>query len=137
MNSTAITVLVQNKSFITTKDVLLLSGFFRDVMKLDPDATIISVPRLSKKLFKHVLCYLIDTEYPYPKKYEHELTFYDINYDENSLYESYKTIVTKLNELYDSQQKISEGLNGIKCELDLITVILFQYEKPFRFLILK
>ena len=40
----------------------------------------------SAKLFKHVLNYMRDSDYPYPEKYKSELDYYEIEYWNCSLY---------------------------------------------------
>ena len=100
-----INVTVEDKVFKTTKNTLLLSGFFRSMMEIEPESTNIIVNDRSKKTFKHVLSYLRDNQYPFPRKYKSELDFYDIDYNEKTLYDPYKTINDNLincfSKLYD------------------------------------
>ena len=114
MDLTSITVIVENKSFSTTENSLLSSGFFRGMMEVETDTTKFTVPCRSKKIFKYVLCYLVDSKYPYPRKYKYELDFYDIEYDEKLLYDPYNNIIEKLDKIEDKQTKMASKLDDIK-----------------------
>ena len=131
MNLTPITVIVENKSFTTTKDVLLSSEFFRGMMETSPDETTLKVPRRSKKLFKYVLCYLVDTQYPYPKKYKYELSFYGIDYDEKNLYNPYSDVLSKLDNITDKQTKMSIELDKIKDKQTKMSIEVDEIKKKF------
>ena len=57
----------------------------------------------SIEIFRHVLDYMRDSNYPFNKKYRYKLDYYGINYDENMLYDEDKKI-DELNKM--SEQKI-------------------------------
>ena len=114
MNLITITVIVEDKAFKTTKDTLLLSGFFRGMMEIEPDSIKFIVNDRSKKMFKHVLAYLRDNRYPFPLKYKSELDYYDIEYNEDTLYDSKKTFITELNKITDKLSKMEDELNTMK-----------------------
>ena len=124
MDLTQVTVTIGNKSFITTKNSLLSSGLFRSMMEIEPDSTNFIMNDRSKKVFKHILSYLQDKQYPFPRKYKYELDFYDIDYDEKNLYNCHEMTITKLNDICNNQMKLLAETDEIKSqfkdELDLI-----------------
>ncbi len=74
----AFTVIVNNKSFDTTKETLVNSGYFESIIVATPEQTSVVIHDRSGKLFEHVLNYLRDNEYPFPGKYHKELDFYRV-----------------------------------------------------------
>lgn len=99
--------------FETTQDTLTLSsGYFRAYFEyLDPssipeesDYIDVFIDR-SPHIFKHVLSLLRDiVHYPYPRKYQHELEYFQIDctsYDDN--------LTKKLDSIIDEVKKIKNG----------------------------
>ncbi len=73
--------------FEVEKKILCKSEYFLNMFTdCNVDDNIINVNR-SPNIFKHVLAYLIDDNYLYPKKYESELKYFLINYDAKKLYD--------------------------------------------------
>ena len=120
MDLTPITVIIGNKSFITTKNSLLSSGYFRTMMEIEPESTSFIVNDRSKKVFKHILSYLQDRQYPFPRKYKYELDFYDIDYNEKILYDSQKIFITELNEITNKLYNMRNELSEITDKLNTI-----------------
>ncbi len=79
MHIMSIKINVCGKIFETYKETLLKSDYLKHMMADCDDSSQIFINR-SPSVFKHVLAYLIDDAYPYPKIYESELKFYLINY---------------------------------------------------------
>ena len=129
MDLTPITVIVEEKSFSTNKNSLLSSGFFRGMMEVEPDTTSLPVPNRSKKTFKHVLCYLIDNKYPFPKKYRYELDFYDVEYDEKNLYDPYSDIIKELDKIRNDQKGIVSRLDKLENNQKAIVSKLSKHDK--------
>jgi hypothetical protein len=50
-------------------------------------------------IFDHVIAFVIDPFYPYPKEYAYELDFYDIEYDKNNLYNKLSIVEKELQEI--------------------------------------
>ncbi len=75
-NMSSVTVIVNGKSFYTTKETLLGSAYFEDIFELNPEEKTIVMHDRSDMLFEHVLNYLRDNEYPFPGKYYKEMEFY-------------------------------------------------------------
>lgn len=71
-----IRVIVNDKSFKTTKQTLNNSGYFRGILEQNPDVEVIEVPDRSEILFEHVLGYMRNENYPYPGEHWAELQFY-------------------------------------------------------------
>lgn len=98
---------VSGKTFEIQKEILNKSAYFNDMLAdCDDKNKVIFVPR-SSKLFDHVLSYVIDPLYPYPKKYEYELKFYGVNYDK--LYDKNEEIISFIN------MKFSRTDNELGC----------------------
>lgn len=83
-NSSIIKLNVGGKYFQTTVLTLVLkSGFFRkmfDPMNHHALSNEIFIDR-SPHIFKHVLSFIRDVNYPYPIKYVKELDFYQVEYE--------------------------------------------------------
>ena len=125
MDLTPITVVVEGKNFYTTKNTLLLSGYFRGHFDAESNITTIIVTDRSKKLFKNVLAYLRDQLHPFPLKYKYELDYYDIDYDEKKLYDHNKEIIKEMNAnknyLLKKYKKNKELLRQINNQIEIIT----------------
>ncbi len=90
--------------FEVEKNILCKSEYFLNMFTdCNECDNIINVNR-SPHIFKHILAYLIDDNYLYPKKYESELKFFLINYDKNKLYDPN----------YDLQQQHDELKNDLE-----------------------
>lgn len=87
MDNQQVTLNVGGTIFQTSKEILQRSDFFRSMFEdhiLDVGPIFID---RSPHIFKHVLSYLWDPDYPYPKKYKKELKYYQINKNEVKFYD--------------------------------------------------
>ncbi len=83
--------------FEVDKKILCKSEYFLNMFTdCNDNNNIININRPAH-IFKHVLAYLIDDNYLYPSKYENELKYFLINYDENKLYDP----INKLKQQYE------------------------------------
>lgn len=105
-NMVQIKLNVCGKLFETTDDILRKSTYFDSLLtRWNNTSDVIFINR-SSHIFKHVLGVLIDSHYPFPKKYEYELHYfgiaieYDVDEDENLI-----NISNKINELDDKLEK--------------------------------
>jgi len=82
--------------FEVQKDILFKIPYFENMINDSGGSLneVIFVARPSH-IFKHILAYMIDPLYPYPKKNEFELKFYGVEY--NMLYDSNEEILDKIN----------------------------------------
>lgn len=73
----------------------------------------------SPKLFEHVYAYLIDSSYPYPRKYYAELDYYLISYDIDELYDPHKKCKEDAKTMFTSALsnicKMISNIPGGKC----------------------
>ncbi len=115
---------VSGKIFEVNKDIICGSQLFKTMLN-DYDLIekkIVLVPiRIdrSRKLFKHIYAYLIDREYPFPKKYYKELDYYLIEYDINKLYDSNTIILNKISLLQNDICNLSCKINDIKNHINI------------------
>ena len=99
---------VSGKTFEVQKEVLMKMEYFKSMITdCDDQNRTIFVPR-SQHIFNHVLSYVIDRSYPYPKKYEFELKFYGITY--NKLYDKNEEIIATINNTYDKMYMINDDI---------------------------
>lgn len=74
----------------------------------------------SPDVFRHVLAYVIDPLYPFPIKYSYELDFLGIEYNKDSLYNTNKEILCKLELLQYQNDQFKNEINDIKNKIDQI-----------------
>lgn len=85
---------VCGRMFETTIETISSSGLFKNMIdELGEPTEAIFINR-SPKIFEHVLAFLIDPEYLFPSKYENELKYFLIDY--NNLYDKFYDIETKI-----------------------------------------
>jgi len=101
----SITLNVSGKIFKVSRDILRKSELFNGLLTDCEIDNEIAIDR-SAKLFKHVHAYLLDNDYPYPRKYYSELDYYLVPYDIDLLYDSTK----KWKEEYDGRIKKIENI---------------------------
>lgn len=117
----SVTLDVSGKTYRIRRDILskaqLFDNMFTDCSMVED---IIVVDR-SPRLFDHIYALLLDSRYPYPKKYYSELDYYGITYDFEKLYDPYvpfhKDILTIQNSesvIIDEMQKICNDIECIK-----------------------
>ena len=99
--------------FETTFDTITKIPYFRDMFEAcgeAPNETLfVNRP---PHIFKHILAFIIDPLYPFPKKYTFELDFYGIDYKNINLYEQNSDKIKELkDEICDIYCK-NEKLNG-------------------------
>jgi len=96
------------KIFEVEKSVLLGSDFFKTMFEdCDLNDAVIKIGR-SAHIFKHVLAFLIDRSYAYPKKYESELKYYLIEYSANKLYDPNGKINTVLSTILELKYELEK-----------------------------
>lgn len=107
---------VSGKIYEVSREVICKSGLFRGMLEdcaIDGEINVLR----SSKLFDHVYGYLLDSKYPYPKKYYSELDYYLVDYQMSSLYDS-NTIMQReiinahMSLKYDFFTQISEIKNA-------------------------
>lgn len=104
---------ISGRNFEVSKDILFKIPYFANGLA-DCDESLnktIFVAR-SDHIFKHVLAYMIDPLYPFPKKYEFELKFYGIEYDK--LYDENEEIMDELIKLRDNNDQINSELTKLQ-----------------------
>lgn len=113
---------VSGKTYRVQRDILrkapLFNNMFGDCNMVEDVIVIDRSPRL----FDHIYALLLDSRYPYPKKYYSELDYYGITYDLEKLYDPYApfqkdilTIQNSENEIIYGVEKIRDGIKFIKC----------------------
>uniref|UniRef100_A0A6C0C6W0 BTB domain-containing protein n=1 Tax=viral metagenome TaxID=1070528 RepID=A0A6C0C6W0_9ZZZZ len=80
---------VSGRIFKVSREVICRSEMFCNMLADCVVDDEIAIDR-SSKLFEHVYAYLLDSKYPYPKKYYSELDYYLVQYDIEQLYDSHK-----------------------------------------------
>uniref|UniRef100_A0A6C0C724 Potassium channel tetramerisation-type BTB domain-containing protein n=1 Tax=viral metagenome TaxID=1070528 RepID=A0A6C0C724_9ZZZZ len=97
-----ITLNISGKIFKVPYDIIRKAQLFDNMLN---DCEIINevVIDRSAKLFKHVLSYLIDDKYPYPRKYYSELDYYLVPYDIDLLYDPHKKMELEIAQLKKNQ----------------------------------
>uniref|UniRef100_A0A6C0C6J8 Potassium channel tetramerisation-type BTB domain-containing protein n=1 Tax=viral metagenome TaxID=1070528 RepID=A0A6C0C6J8_9ZZZZ len=96
---------ISGKIFKVSTEIIRRSQLF-DTMMTDCNIEGEIIIDRSVKLFKHMYAFLLDPNYPYPKKYYSELDYYLVSYDKESL--------------YDPNAKILEDLKIIKADIKQI-----------------
>ena len=91
--------------FETNIETLSKADFFKNLFADCGIPTDIIFINRSSKLFTHVLVFLIDEKYPYPKKYFRELDYYLISYDKNKLYDPNEILIDII---FDLENKLHE-----------------------------
>ncbi len=107
-------------NFEVDKKILCKSEYFLNMFAdCNDEGHIININRPAH-IFKHILAYLIDDNYLFPKKYESELKFYLINYDELKLHDPNAKLIYKINLLENKIKNINEKCNDINEKIDNI-----------------
>jgi hypothetical protein len=90
-----ITLDVGGQIFKTDHHTIIKIPYFKDMFDgcgNVPETIFVNRPGHT---FKHVIAWMMDSKYPYPKKYAFELDFYGIIYDRTKLYVSQQEIMEK------------------------------------------
>jgi hypothetical protein len=74
---------VTGKYYHISNKILNKIPYLSKYINTEYDGKTIFVER-SNIIFDHVLAYVIDERYPFPKEYYYELDFYGVNYGNNS-----------------------------------------------------
>jgi hypothetical protein len=72
-----ITINLQGKSFETSRQTLYQIPYFKD-LSVDLDKSTVFYMDRSAHIFKHILAWAVDNNYPFPYKYINEADFYNI-----------------------------------------------------------
>jgi hypothetical protein len=116
--------------FETTFDTIIKIPYFRDMFEAcgeAPNETLfVNRP---PHIFKHILAFIIDPLYPFPKKYAFELDFYGIDYKNINLYDMQQEITGEIKnqtELLCQQQvttneQTQQNLVGLNNKIKHIT----------------
>jgi hypothetical protein len=118
-----ITLNVSGQNFEVHKDILMKIPYFKDMFDAcsplgnqsgeDTPTESIFIAR-PPHIFKHVLSYIIDPIYPFPKKYMFELDFYNITYDKTYFYDKEQELIHKVN---DMQNECDKNYSTVKTQL--------------------
>jgi len=101
--------------FEVERSILLESELFRNMLTDCPtDNSVIRINR-SARIFEHVLAYLIDRSYPYPKKYESELQYYLVPYKSFGLYDSNFVIKDLRDEVRSLRCRMENSTDTVCC----------------------
>ncbi len=92
--SNFIQINVGSKIFKTTTQTLCRSGYFKKALENHDNEKTLYVDA-DEENFSHVLSYLRNPKYPFPRKYYYELDFYQIDYIMNDLYSEKSTCIAK------------------------------------------
>ena len=100
-----ITLDVCGQIFKTDYNTIIKIPYFRDMFEACGEAPNETVfVNRPPHIFKHILAFIIDPLYPFPKKYAFELDFYGIDYKNKNLYEQNSDKIKELNDKIDYYQ---------------------------------
>lgn len=100
---------VSGRIFKVNKEILMTIPYFCNMINDSKiDSKNIFVQRLPN-IFDHVLSYVIDDNYPFPKEHFYELDFYGIEYNKNKLFDKNDTLIKELTELKDEIEVLKNG----------------------------
>ena len=111
---------VSGREYKIRESILNKIPYFHNMLETCNDNEIIFVDR-SNVVFDQVISFVIDEKHPFPIEYSYELDFYDIKYDIKKLYDPYKSLLEKYDEL--NKKVISNTIileNGIHSTYDKI-----------------
>jgi len=74
----------QGTKFETTRQTLYKIPYFRNYINLD-NSNSYFMDR-SAHIFKHILAWAVDSNYPFPHRYKNEAIFFDINFENITFY---------------------------------------------------
>jgi len=127
---------VSGRKFKVPCDILSKSQLFAGLFSDCPTDGEITVAR-SPKLFEHVLAYLFDNKYPYPRKYYSELDYYLISYEKSSLYDANNEIKQELDvikrnlaSMYNKIDRQDDREYDVKCKHSNCYNICMKRPKP-------
>ena len=108
---TTVIINVCGKIFETDLTTITKAQLFKNVIDDTgiPDKPIFI--NRSPKLFEHVLAYLIDSEYPFPLKYQSELKYFLIDYDPAKLYDPIKHIKFDIEHMKLDMRNLERKIN--------------------------
>jgi len=102
------------KIFEVEKNILMGSELFQTMFADCPtDDSVIRINR-SALIFEHVLAYLVDSSYPYPREYANELKYYLIPHTFAKLYYSFDTLEQKIVGLEKKIESLESNVERIK-----------------------
>ena len=100
-----ITINVSGTMFVSTKEILSRSPYFKNMFDDCDHSDTITLSR-SPHIFKHILALLIDDTYPYPIKYQNELKYFLIDYTPiDTINEKFTSIIKRMDDI-DKQFKL-------------------------------
>jgi len=108
----AIILNVSGKIFRVSRDIICKSQLFNGMLSDCLIDSEIIIDR-SAKLFKHVYAYLLDDQYPYPRKYHTELDYYLVEYDIDALYDPFVGLMKKIEKINTEIEKLQHN----QCEI--------------------
>jgi hypothetical protein len=115
-----ITLNLSGQIFLVTPTTLSKIPYFKHMLETcDSNINETIFVERSPHIFKHVIAFIIDPLYPYPKKYAYELDFYDIAYNDRDLYDKNKEVIdiirSEINDVKDKLcDKFQDKINDVK-----------------------
>ena len=96
--------------FEVEKNILMGSDLFKTMLADCPtDDSVIRISR-SAHIFEHVLAYLIDSSYPYPREYANELQYYLISTSDIKFYDRLHELQQKIKSLESDIAELKSNL---------------------------
>jgi len=115
---------VSGRQFEVSKEILSKSQLFNGLLTDCQIDRTITIDR-SPKLFEHVLAYLVNDKYPYPRKYYSELDYYLVVYDIKKLYDPVAIEIERMNQnilhLTDQQNSMSREIYSLHRKIAMST----------------